>query len=121
MKKSELRQMIREMLREELSKRPLKEAADEQEKLAIIHIGNMANRANKNAILSKVTEPRRTIVASVKDFIREFESARYEGFEKGIVKFYADAEGMQELKDILSEVPARIADPILKATTVLTK
>ena len=117
MKKSELRQMIRECLREELSRSYLKEAANELEKLAIVFLGN---ETNENAVLSKVTEPRHTIVFSTRDFIREFDNARYGGFEKGTVKFYADAEGMQELKDTLAEVPARVANPILQATTVLT-
>lgn len=117
MTKSELRQMIREVLKEELSTVALKEATNEHEKLAIVLIGN---NTNKNTILNKVTEPRHKIVFSVRDFIREFDNTRYKGFEKGTVKFYADTEGMQELKDVLSEVPARVADTVLKATTVLT-
>lgn len=103
----------------DLLKMGLQEAFEEPiEKLAVVFIGN---RSNRKAALDKVTEPRHTIVFSARDFIRHYDNMKYDGLEKGTVKFYADAEGMQELRDVLSEVPARIADPILKNTAVLTE
>jgi hypothetical protein len=117
MKKSELREMIRECLREELAKANLKESVEEPvEKLAVVFLGN---DRNKKAVLSKITEPRHMIVFSVRDFIRQYDNMKYDGLEKGSVKFYTDAEGIQELKDTLAEVPARISEPILKVTTLL--
>jgi hypothetical protein len=118
MTKTELKEMIRECLREELSKKHLHEEADQIEKLAVVFIGN---RSNRKAALDKITEPRHTIVFSAQDFLRQYDNLKFDGIEKGNVKLYADAEGMQELRDVLSEVPARIADPILKNTTVLTE
>lgn len=113
--KSELRTIIRECLHEELSN-PYKLTEETVEELAVVFIGN---RRNKEAILSKITEPHRKVVFSARDFIRQYDDMKYDGLEKGIVKFYADAEGMQELKDTLAEAPAYISEPILKVTTLL--
>ena len=118
MTKSELKEMIRECLCEELSKKYLHEEAEQIEKLAVVFIGN---NSNEKATLDKVTEPRHTVVFSARDFIRQYDAMKFDGIEKGNVKLYADAEGMQELKDVLSEVPARVADPILNSTVVLTE
>lgn len=116
MTKAELREMIRECLKEELSKKHLQEEAEQIEKLAVVFIGNSYNR---KATIAKVTEPRHKIVFSARDFIREYDNMKFDGIEKGNVKLYADVEGLQELNDALSEVPARVADPIFKATTVI--
>lgn len=115
MKKSELRQLIREMLKEELSRTNLKEDAEAPEKLAIVLLGDLHNKS----LLNKLSEPRRKVLNSARDFIKEYDNTRFDGIEKGLVKLYADIEGMSELEDQLSDAPARIADPILKATTIL--
>lgn len=116
MTRAELKEMIRECLHEELSTRRLKETV-EPDHLAVIFTGDKFN--DRDAILSKVTEPRHTLVSSVEDFIREFDNAKNVGFKKGLVKFYADDKGMQELEDLLADAPAYMADPILNATTLL--
>jgi hypothetical protein len=96
MTKSELREMIRECLREELStNKRLQEALGGR---AVVLIGDKRRaRINgnlKDTVKNSVPEEYCTIVFDVHSFAREYDLGR---FIDG-VKFYADEVGLAQLK-----------------------
>ena len=98
MKKSELRSIIREVLQEELK---LHESADSR---AIILLGARHAEIDdtlQKDVRSRVPETYSTLVFDPQTFAKEFEYGRF----MAEITFYADKEGMEDLKDNFEGTP----------------